>query len=52
MKVYISADIEGVCGIENWNEASKTHAEYRESIESLDSVRAVSSGRLSGGDSP
>ncbi len=30
MKVYISADIEGVCGIANWNEASKTHADYAE----------------------
>ena len=30
MKVYISADIEGVTGITHWNEARKTHADYQE----------------------
>ena len=28
MKIYISADIEGCCGVTNWNEADITHAEY------------------------
>lgn len=28
MKVYLSADIEGVCGINNWNEADYTKPEY------------------------
>jgi len=30
MKVYISADIEGVAGITNWNEADKNHPDYPE----------------------
>lgn len=30
MKVYISADIEGICGICDWNEADKAHADYPE----------------------
>jgi D-amino peptidase len=30
MKVYISCDIEGVAGIVNWDEATKTHATYAE----------------------
>jgi len=30
MKVYISCDIEGVAGITNWDEATKTHATYPE----------------------
>lgn len=28
MKIYISADIEGCCGVTSWNEADITHAEY------------------------
>lgn len=30
MKVYISADIEGVAGITNWDEAEKNHPDYPE----------------------
>ena len=30
MKVYISADIEGVAGISHWDEARKEHATYQE----------------------
>jgi len=30
MKIYISADIEGVAGITNWDEASKDSADYEE----------------------
>lgn len=30
MKVYISVDIEGVAGINHWDEATKTHATYPE----------------------
>ena len=30
MKLYISADIEGICGICDWNEADKAHADYHE----------------------
>ena len=30
MKIYISADIEGVAGITNWNEAEKNHPDYPE----------------------
>jgi len=28
MKVFISADIEGCCGVTDWNEATISHAEY------------------------
>ena len=28
MKVFISADIEGCCGVTDWNEAAISHAEY------------------------
>ena len=28
MRVYISADIEGVCGITHWDEATKSCADY------------------------
>jgi D-aminopeptidase len=28
MKVYISADIEGIAGITHWDEADKTHDTY------------------------
>ncbi len=28
MKIYISADIEGVCGVTNWSEADEAHADY------------------------
>lgn len=28
MKVFISADIEGCCGVTDWNEATLAHAEY------------------------
>ena len=31
MKVYISVDIEGVAGITHWDEADKTHRDYRNS---------------------
>lgn len=30
MKVFISADIEGICGICDWSEADKAHADYSE----------------------
>ncbi len=29
MKIYISADIEGVCGIQSWNETNKNDSEYQ-----------------------
>ncbi|MET1029173.1 MAG: M55 family metallopeptidase [Dongiaceae bacterium] len=35
MKVYISADIEGVAGITHWDEATKTHATYPEFREQM-----------------
>ncbi len=28
MKIFISADIEGTCGIANWNETEKSHADH------------------------
>ena len=35
MKVYISADIEGVAGITHWDEATKTEPEYQEYREQM-----------------
>ena len=35
MKVYISADIEGVAGITNWEEARKEHPTYPEFCEEM-----------------
>lgn len=35
MKVYISVDIEGIAGITNWDEASKSHADYPEFREEM-----------------
>ncbi|MBC8401034.1 MAG: M55 family metallopeptidase, partial [Candidatus Marinimicrobia bacterium] len=30
MKIYISADMEGICGSTNWDEANKDKGDYRE----------------------
>lgn len=30
MKIYISADIEGITGVTSWNETNKAHADYAE----------------------
>ena len=35
MKVYISADIEGVAGIAHWDEARKNHGDYAEFREQM-----------------
>ena len=35
MKLYISADIEGVAGIAHWDEANKSHAAYQEFREQM-----------------
>ncbi len=50
MKVYVSADIEGICGISHWDEARLERAEYQEFRERMtDHVTAVCEGALSAG---
>jgi D-amino peptidase len=50
MKVYISADIEGVAGITHWDEASKTHPTYGEFRERMTSeVVAACEGAIAAG---
>jgi D-amino peptidase len=50
MKVFISADIEGVAGITNWEEADKTHATYPEFREEMTAeVVAACEGAMAAG---
>ena len=50
MKIYISADIEGVAGITNWNEAEKNHPDYPEFRERMtDEVVAACDGAIAAG---
>ena len=41
IKVYVSADIEGVTGIAHWDEASRDHPAYREFQERMTAETAV-----------
>jgi D-amino peptidase len=50
MKVYISADIEGIAGISHWDEARKEHATYQEFRgEMTDEVVAACEGAIEAG---
>lgn len=50
MKIYISADIEGVAGITNWNEAEKNHPDYPEFRERMtEEVVAACEGAIAAG---
>ncbi len=50
MKVFISADMEGVTGATNWNEADKSHADYAELREQMTAeVAAACEGSLNAG---
>lgn len=50
MKIFISADIEGVAGITNWNEAEKTHPDYPEFRERMTAeVVAACEGAIAAG---
>ena len=50
MKIYISADIEGITGITNWDEANKKHADYQEFREQMTAeVVAACKGALNAG---
>ncbi len=50
MKVYISADIEGVAGIAHWDEATKNHPDYPEFRELMtNEVIAACDGALAAG---
>ena len=50
MKIFISADIEGTAGIHSWDEAERTHADYREFRELMTAeVLAACEGALAAG---
>lgn len=50
MKIYISADIEGVAGIVHWNEASMDQADYQEfRVQMSNEVAAACEGALNAG---
>src|SRR5262245_7465095 len=50
MKVYISADIEGIAGITDWEEATKTHGTYGEFREEMtNEVVAACEGAITAG---
>jgi D-amino peptidase len=50
MKIYISADIEGIAGITDWDEAKKAHPTYQEFRERMtDEVVAACEGAIEAG---
>ena len=50
MKVYLSADIEGITGTTHWDETEKKEADYTEFREQLSAeVVAACEGALEGG---
>jgi D-amino peptidase len=50
MKIFISADLEGVTGVTNWNETEKPHADYPEFREQMTAeVAAACEGALNAG---
>jgi D-amino peptidase len=50
MKIYISADIEGIAGISHWDEAKKAHATYQEfRAEMTEEVVAACEGAIGAG---
>lgn len=50
MKLFISADIEGVSGIVDWVEANKSHSDYRTfQLQMTKEVRAAAEGALKSG---
>ena len=50
MKIYISADIEGVAGIVHWGEASPDHVDYQEyRVQMSNEVAAACEGALNAG---
>ena len=50
MKIYISADIEGVTGIAHWDETEKTKSDYQKfSKQMTDEVRAACEGAIKAG---
>ncbi|MHC4470181.1 MAG: M55 family metallopeptidase [Planctomycetota bacterium] len=50
MKIYVSADIEGIAGIASWDEANPAHADYAEFRERMtDHVAAACEGAVAAG---
>ncbi|MFW6149338.1 MAG: M55 family metallopeptidase [Atribacterota bacterium] len=50
MKIYISADIEGITGIANWDEANKTKPDYQKySKQMTEEVKAACEGAINAG---
>jgi len=50
MKIYISADIEGITGIVNWDETDKSKSNYQKfSIQMTEEVKAACEGAMNAG---
>ena len=50
MKIYISADIEGITGIVNWDETEKSKPDYQEfSKQITEEVKAACEGAMNAG---
>jgi D-amino peptidase len=50
MKIYISADMEGIVGIANWDETMKKHGDYPPFVEEMQKeVQGACEGAVSGG---
>ena len=50
MKIYISADIEGITGIANWDEANRTKPDYQQySRQMTGEIKAACEGAINGG---
>ncbi|GAJ15933.1 unnamed protein product, partial [marine sediment metagenome] len=50
MKIYISADIEGVTGITHWDETEKSKSDYQKFAKQMtDEVKAACEGAIKAG---
>ena len=50
MKIYISADIEGISGITHWDETEKSKSDYQKfATQMTDEVRAACEGAIKAG---
>ncbi|MCJ7789554.1 MAG: M55 family metallopeptidase, partial [Candidatus Atribacteria bacterium] len=50
MKIYISADIEGVTGIAHWDETEKSKSDYQKFAQQMtDEVKAACEGAVNAG---
>ena len=50
MKIYISADIEGITGVVNWDEANKSKPDYKAFCKQMtEEVKAACEGAIKAG---